>query len=108
MGSNARDLVALTNEVLSISNTQKKSIIDTNSISSALHRQTWDLRSCVRRFKIMGSFSIDRRVVAQNVILCIIYDEENELQENDLGFLAEEPCVLVHEIALPKNKALFE
>ncbi|KAK9174728.1 hypothetical protein WN943_003049 [Citrus x changshan-huyou] len=45
MGSNARDLVALTNEALSISITQKKSIIDTNTIRSALHRQTWDLRS---------------------------------------------------------------
>ncbi|KAF3685272.1 hypothetical protein FXO37_00784 [Capsicum annuum] len=45
MGSNARDLVALTNKVLSISITQKKSIIDTNTIRSALHRQTWDLRS---------------------------------------------------------------
>ncbi|EFH63160.1 hypothetical protein ARALYDRAFT_475624 [Arabidopsis lyrata subsp. lyrata] len=41
----ARDLVALTNEALSISITQKKSIIDTNTIRSALHRQTWDLRS---------------------------------------------------------------
>ncbi|EEF36790.1 conserved hypothetical protein [Ricinus communis] len=45
MGSNIRDLVALTNEALSISITQKKSIIDTNIIRSALHRQTWDLRS---------------------------------------------------------------
>ncbi|KAK4721707.1 hypothetical protein R3W88_011940 [Solanum pinnatisectum] len=43
MGSNARDLVALTNEVLSISITQKKSIIDTNTVRSAFHRQTWDL-----------------------------------------------------------------
>ncbi|MCD9640574.1 DNA-directed RNA polymerase subunit beta'', partial [Datura stramonium] len=45
MGSNARDLVALTNEVLSINITHKKSIIDTNTIRSALHRQNWDLRS---------------------------------------------------------------
>ncbi|TYI39398.1 hypothetical protein ES332_A02G095500v1 [Gossypium tomentosum] len=43
VGSNARDLIALTNEALSISITQKKSIIDTNTIRSALHRQTWDL-----------------------------------------------------------------
>ena len=43
MGSNVRDLVALTNEALSISLTQKKLIIDTNIIRSALHRQTWDL-----------------------------------------------------------------
>uniref|UniRef100_A0A3Q7GT22 ATPase AAA-type core domain-containing protein n=1 Tax=Solanum lycopersicum TaxID=4081 RepID=A0A3Q7GT22_SOLLC len=34
MGSNARDLEALTNEVLSISITQKKSIIDTKTIRS--------------------------------------------------------------------------
>ncbi|KAL4628578.1 hypothetical protein ACB092_05G249700 [Castanea dentata] len=45
MGSNVRDLVVLTNEALSISITQKKLIIDTNIIRSALHRQTWDLRS---------------------------------------------------------------
>ncbi|KAI5658735.1 hypothetical protein M9H77_27528 [Catharanthus roseus] len=45
MGSNARDLVTLINEALSSSITQKKSILDTNTIISALHRQTWDLRS---------------------------------------------------------------
>ncbi|KAI5672218.1 hypothetical protein M9H77_12582 [Catharanthus roseus] len=44
MGSNAGD-IALTNEVLSSSITQKKSIRGTNIIRSALHRQTWDLRS---------------------------------------------------------------
>ncbi|KAL8471335.1 hypothetical protein ACS0TY_028843 [Phlomoides rotata] len=38
MGSNARDLVALTNEALSISITHKKPIIDTKTIRSALHR----------------------------------------------------------------------
>ncbi|MFS7914247.1 Protein Ycf2 A [Helianthus anomalus] len=48
MGSNARDLVALTNEALSISITQKKLVIDTNTIRSALHRHIWDLRSHVR------------------------------------------------------------
>ncbi|KAK3043591.1 hypothetical protein RJ639_001653 [Escallonia herrerae] len=47
MGSNARDLVAVTNEAISISTTQKKSIIDINIIRSALHRQTWDLQSQV-------------------------------------------------------------
>ncbi|DAD49701.1 TPA_asm: hypothetical protein HUJ06_019189 [Nelumbo nucifera] len=54
MGSNARDLVALTNEALSISITQKKSIIDPNTIRSALHRQTWDLRSQVRSVQDHG------------------------------------------------------
>ncbi|KAI9090238.1 hypothetical protein K1719_028784 [Acacia pycnantha] len=54
MGSNVRDLVALTNEALSISIIQKKSIIDTNIIRSALHRQTWDLRSQVRSVQDHG------------------------------------------------------
>ncbi|KAG9455505.1 hypothetical protein H6P81_000013 [Aristolochia fimbriata] len=54
MGSNARDLVALTNEALLISITQKKSILDTNTIRSALHRQTWDLRSQVRSVQDHG------------------------------------------------------
>ncbi|KAF1876945.1 hypothetical protein Lal_00033870 [Lupinus albus] len=45
---------ALTNEALSISIIQNKSIIDTNIIRSALHRQTSDLRS---------------QVVSQNVLL---------------------------------------
>ncbi|KAI3668792.1 hypothetical protein L1987_88191 [Smallanthus sonchifolius] len=39
------EISTLTNEALSISITQKKSIIDTNTIRSALHRQIWDLRS---------------------------------------------------------------
>ena len=70
MGSNARDLVALTNEALSISITQKKSIIDTNAIRSALHRQTWDLRSQVRSVQDHGIlFYQIERAVAQNILL---------------------------------------
>uniref|UniRef100_UPI0030020F9A Ycf2 n=1 Tax=Potentilla canadensis TaxID=1076577 RepID=UPI0030020F9A len=70
MGSNVRDLVALTNEALSISITQKKSIIDTNIIRSALHRQTWDLRSQVRSVQDHGIlFYQVGRAVAQNVLL---------------------------------------
>nr|YP_009906955.1 hypothetical protein RF2 [Pennantia cunninghamii]QLI53139.1 hypothetical protein RF2 [Pennantia cunninghamii] len=70
MGSNARDLVALTNEALSISITQKKSIIDTNTIRSVLHRQTWDLRSQVRSVQDHGIlFYQIGRAVAQNVLL---------------------------------------
>ncbi|KAK9663281.1 hypothetical protein RND81_O292500 [Saponaria officinalis] len=70
MGSNVRDLVALTNEALSISITQKKSIIDTNTIRSALHRQTWDLRSQVRSVQDHGIFFYQiGRAVAQNVLL---------------------------------------
>ena len=45
IGSNARDLAALANEALSISITRKKSVIDTNTIRSALYRQTWGLQS---------------------------------------------------------------
>nr|AVM82596.1 hypothetical chloroplast RF21 [Cuspidaria floribunda]AVM82597.1 hypothetical chloroplast RF21 [Cuspidaria floribunda] len=70
MSSNARDLVALTNEALSISITQKKSIIDTNTIRFALHRQTWDLRSRVRSVQDRGIlFYQIGRAVAQNVLL---------------------------------------
>ncbi|RZC79506.1 hypothetical protein C5167_003738 [Papaver somniferum] len=70
MGSNARDLVALTNEALSISITQKKSILDTNTIRYALHRQTWDLRSQVRSVQDHGIlFYQIGRVVAQNILL---------------------------------------
>nr|YP_010127346.1 Ycf2 [Procris crenata]YP_010127365.1 Ycf2 [Procris crenata]QPO90541.1 Ycf2 [Procris crenata]QPO90560.1 Ycf2 [Procris crenata] len=70
MGSNVRDLVALTNEALSISITQKKSIIDTNLIRSALHRQTWDLRSQVRSVQDHGIlFYQIGRAVAQNGLL---------------------------------------
>ncbi|KAK8939404.1 Protein ycf2 [Platanthera guangdongensis] len=48
MGSNARDLVALINEAISISITQKKSVIETNTIRLALHRKTWDFLSQIR------------------------------------------------------------
>nr|QUV77273.1 hypothetical protein RF2 [Markhamia cauda-felina]QUV77274.1 hypothetical protein RF2 [Markhamia cauda-felina] len=70
MSSNATDLVALTNEALSISITQKKSIIDTNTIRSALHRQTWDLRARARPFpdRRIIFYQIGRAVV-QNVLL---------------------------------------
>nr|YP_009166849.1 putative chloroplast RF21 [Viscum crassulae]YP_009166857.1 putative chloroplast RF21 [Viscum crassulae]ALC75149.1 putative chloroplast RF21 [Viscum crassulae]ALC75157.1 putative chloroplast RF21 [Viscum crassulae] len=70
MGSNALDLVALTNEALSIRITQKKSIIDCNTMRSALHRQTWYLRSQVRSVQDHGIlFYQIGRAVAQNVLL---------------------------------------
>nr|ANP25646.1 Ycf2 [Schisandra chinensis] len=70
MGSNARNLVALTSGALSISITQKKSIIDTNTIRSALHRQTWGLRSAVRSVQDHGIlFYQIGRVIAQNALL---------------------------------------
>ncbi|KAF3784841.1 ycf2-A Protein [Nymphaea thermarum] len=61
MGSNARDLVALTNEVLSI---------NTNTIRSALHRQTCDLRSLERsiQYHEILLYQIGR-AIAQNVLL---------------------------------------
>uniref|UniRef100_A0A8S0YB53 Ycf2 N-terminal domain-containing protein n=1 Tax=Spirodela intermedia TaxID=51605 RepID=A0A8S0YB53_SPIIN len=65
-----KNLVALINEALSISITQKKSIIETNTIRSALHRQTWDLRSQVRSVQDHGIlFYQIGRAVAQNVLL---------------------------------------
>nr|YP_009436759.1 hypothetical chloroplast RF2 [Cyphia phyteuma]YP_009436782.1 hypothetical chloroplast RF2 [Cyphia phyteuma]ATG27134.1 hypothetical chloroplast RF2 [Cyphia phyteuma]ATG27159.1 hypothetical chloroplast RF2 [Cyphia phyteuma] len=70
MGSNARDVVALTNEALSISLSQGKSIIDTNTIRAALHRQTWDLRAHVipvQNYRLL--FYQIGRAVAQNLLL---------------------------------------
>nr|UDZ61538.1 hypothetical protein RF2 [Hydrocleys nymphoides]UDZ61539.1 hypothetical protein RF2 [Hydrocleys nymphoides] len=69
-GSNARDLVGLMNEALSISITHKKSILETHTIKSALHRQTWDLRSEARPVPNHGIlFYRIGRAVAQNVLL---------------------------------------
>nr|YP_010389642.1 hypothetical chloroplast RF21 [Chesneya acaulis]UPT34344.1 hypothetical chloroplast RF21 [Chesneya acaulis] len=70
MSSNVRDLVALTNEALSISIIQKKSILDTNIIRSALHRQTWDLRSQIRSIPDHGIlFYQVGRAVSQNLLV---------------------------------------
>nr|YP_010987236.1 hypothetical protein RF2 [Krascheninnikovia ceratoides]YP_010987254.1 hypothetical protein RF2 [Krascheninnikovia ceratoides]WOL38652.1 hypothetical protein RF2 [Krascheninnikovia ceratoides]WOL38653.1 hypothetical protein RF2 [Krascheninnikovia ceratoides] len=70
MGSNVRNLVASLNEALSISITQKKSIIDTNTIRFALHRQTWDLRTRGSSVQDHGIFFYQiGRAVAQNVLL---------------------------------------
>ncbi|KAL6507189.1 Protein Ycf2 [Orobanche hederae] len=75
MGYNARELGAFTNEDLSISITQKKSILDTNTLRSALYRQTWDLRAHVRSVQDHGLLSYQiGRAVAQNVLIsnCLI------------------------------------
>nr|UZC31290.1 hypothetical protein RF2 [Medicago constricta] len=70
LGSNVRDLLALTNEALSISIIQKKSIIDTNIIRYALHRQTWDFRSQIRSVEDHGIlFYQIGRAVSQNLLL---------------------------------------
>ncbi|KAL6557774.1 Protein Ycf2 [Orobanche minor] len=75
MGYNARELGAFTNEALSISITQKKSILDTNTLRSALHKQTWDLRAHVRSVQDHGLLSYHiGRAVAQNVLIsnCLV------------------------------------
>jgi len=70
MSSNPLDLVALTNAVLSISIKQKKSIIDTNTIRLALHRQSWDFVEYVEPFPEPGIvFYQIGRAVAQKVFL---------------------------------------
>nr|YP_009141235.1 hypothetical chloroplast RF21 [Lathyrus clymenum]AIL55761.1 hypothetical chloroplast RF21 [Lathyrus clymenum] len=70
LGSNVPDLVALTNQALSISIIQKKSIIDTNIIRSALHRQTWDFRSQIREIQNHGILVYQiGRAVSQNLLL---------------------------------------
>nr|YP_009145304.1 ycf2 [Trillium decumbens]YP_009145321.1 ycf2 [Trillium decumbens]AKK32184.1 ycf2 [Trillium decumbens]AKK32201.1 ycf2 [Trillium decumbens] len=91
-GSNARDLVALLNGALSISITQKKSIIETNTIRSALHRQTRDFRSQVRLVQNREIlFYQIGRAVAQNVLLSncpidpiSIYMKKKSCKEGDL------------------------
>nr|ATG24912.1 hypothetical chloroplast RF2 [Lobelia heterophylla subsp. heterophylla]ATG24931.1 hypothetical chloroplast RF2 [Lobelia heterophylla subsp. heterophylla] len=70
MGFNAADLVSLTNEVLSISLVRGKSIIDSDTIRYARHRQTWDFRGLVTRTKNsrMIFYQIGR-AVAQTLLL---------------------------------------
>ncbi|MBA0814579.1 hypothetical protein Gohar_020398 [Gossypium harknessii] len=69
VGSNVRDLVALTNEALSINITQKKSIIDTNTIRAALHRQTWDLRSQHKWYFELGT-SMKKLMILLYLLIC--------------------------------------
>nr|YP_009582471.1 Ycf2 [Zantedeschia hybrid cultivar]YP_009582495.1 Ycf2 [Zantedeschia hybrid cultivar]QJF46718.1 hypothetical protein Ycf2 [Zantedeschia rehmannii]QBK84093.1 Ycf2 [Zantedeschia hybrid cultivar]QBK84117.1 Ycf2 [Zantedeschia hybrid cultivar]QJF46744.1 hypothetical protein Ycf2 [Zantedeschia rehmannii] len=75
VSSSAQDLVALTNEAISISMAQRKSIIETDTIRLALHRQTHVLRARVRPIEDHGIifYQIGRAVV-QNVLLnnCLI------------------------------------
>nr|YP_010931564.1 Ycf2 [Oenothera speciosa]WKN51356.1 Ycf2 [Oenothera speciosa] len=74
-GPSVLDIVGLTNDALSISITQKKSIIDTTTIRYALHRKTWDLRAEVRPVRQSGLlFYQVGRAVVQNVLLrnCLI------------------------------------
>nr|YP_010291666.1 hypothetical protein RF2 [Scleria parvula]YP_010291689.1 hypothetical protein RF2 [Scleria parvula]ULQ67673.1 hypothetical protein RF2 [Scleria parvula]ULQ67696.1 hypothetical protein RF2 [Scleria parvula] len=71
MSSNARHLVALNNEVLSISITQRKYIIeDTNPIRLAFFRQIWDFQTHIKRVQDHRIFLYQiGRAFAQNVFL---------------------------------------
>lgn len=71
----ALDLVALSNEALSISIPHKKSIIENNTIGLALHRQTWGLRAKVRPardhrtlFYQIGGALVQNRLKSNNPI----------------------------------------
>ena len=73
--SSALDLVALSNEALSISIPHKKSIIETNTIRLALHRQTWGLRAKIRPardhgtlFYQIGGDLVQNRLLSNNPI----------------------------------------
>jgi hypothetical protein len=68
MSSNARHLVALNNEVLSISITQRKYVIEeTDAIRLAFYRQTWDFQTHIRWFQDHRIFLYQiGRVFAQN------------------------------------------
>nr|YP_010290906.1 hypothetical protein RF2 [Gahnia tristis]YP_010290929.1 hypothetical protein RF2 [Gahnia tristis]ULQ66064.1 hypothetical protein RF2 [Gahnia tristis]ULQ66087.1 hypothetical protein RF2 [Gahnia tristis] len=71
MSSNARHLVALNNEVLSISITQRRYIIEeTDPIRLALYRQTWDFQTHIRWVQDHRIFLYQiGRAFAQNVFL---------------------------------------
>nr|UDZ61537.1 hypothetical protein RF2 [Albidella nymphaeifolia] len=68
-GYNPRDLAALANEALSISITQKKSIIETNTIGLARHRQTWHWRADDLKTDSGLLFYQIGRAFAQNLLL---------------------------------------
>nr|YP_011033898.1 hypothetical protein RF1 [Gueldenstaedtia verna]WRI15699.1 hypothetical protein RF1 [Gueldenstaedtia verna] len=70
MSSNLRDLVTLTNQALSISIIQKKAILDTDIIRSALHRQTWGFQTHITSVLDQGIlFYQVGRFVSQTVLL---------------------------------------
>lgn len=87
--SSALDLVALSNEALSISIPHKKSIIETNTIRLALHRQTWSLRAKIRPardhgtlFYQIGGDLVQNRLLSNNPIDPIsIYIKRQSCQE---------------------------
>nr|YP_010565500.1 hypothetical chloroplast RF21 [Yoania squamipes]UZA66562.1 hypothetical chloroplast RF21 [Yoania squamipes] len=70
LGYNVRDIVKLINESLSISITQNKFIIESNTIISALYRKTWNFRSHIRLIQGHGIlFYQIGRAVTQNVLI---------------------------------------
>lgn len=85
--SSALDLVALSNEALSISIPHNKSIIEKNTIRLALHRQTWGLRAKVRSardhgtlFYQIGGALVQNRLISNNPIESI-YIKRQSCQE---------------------------
>nr|YP_009758329.1 hypothetical chloroplast RF21 [Vavilovia formosa]QIN90136.1 hypothetical chloroplast RF21 [Vavilovia formosa] len=91
LGSNVPNLVALTNEALSICIIKSKSIIDTNIMRSALHRQTWHFRAHIREIQDHGILVYQLgRAVSQNLLLSncsidpiSIYMKKTSCQEVD-------------------------
>ncbi|KAF8652067.1 hypothetical protein HU200_063012 [Digitaria exilis] len=94
--SSALDLVALSNEALSISIPHKKSIIETNTIRLALHRQTWGLRAKILQNRQRkrpgqndrsGADGMDAMTSGVDVIVCaawmrrpaVVHGEANDL-----------------------------
>ena len=81
--SSALDLVALSNEALSISIPHKKSIIEKNTIRLTLHRQTCGLRAKVRSARDHGTFFyqiggalVQNRLISNNPIESIYLYKE--------------------------------
>ena len=98
--SSALDLVALSNEALSISIPHKKSIIEKNTIRLALHRQTWGLRAKVRSardhgtlFYQIGGALVQNRLISNNPIESI-YIKRQSCQEAGFSFLWPKQKVL--------------
>nr|QBC71787.1 hypothetical protein RF2 [Drosera indica]QBC71788.1 hypothetical protein RF2 [Drosera indica] len=70
VGYNSANFVALTNEALSISITQNKSILDTNTIRFACHRKNWNLQSQIASIPdhVVFLYQI-ARAIAQRILL---------------------------------------
>jgi len=89
VSSDVQDLVALTNDALSISITEKKELIDDNTIRLALHKQTWGSRPETRPIEDHGIlfYKIGRAIV-QNLLLshCLIDPISIYIKKRSLEF----------------------